>query len=307
MSGIVNTGSFPKRLWPGVLAWFGDEYNRYDMEYKEIFETKKSDKAYEDLTGLVGMGLAVIKDQGGSVEYAAPKQGYTSRFVNINYGKGFIITQEMQDDDQYAASIAEIGAKQLAFSMIQTKETIGANVLNNGFTGGAFVGGDGVALLSTAHPLMGGSGATSSNKLSVDADFSEAALEQALIDIAGIVDDANMKLKLMPEKLIIPRQVEFDARRVLMSDYRVATADNDINASKGFLPGGYCVNHFLSDSDAWFIRTNCPVSMLHLERSPFALTSDDDFDTSNAKFKVMERYSFGWADWRGIFGSSGAG
>lgn len=306
MSGIVNTGSFPKRLWPGVLAWFGDAYDRYEMEYTKIFETKKSEKAYEDLTGLVGMGLAVIKDQGGSVEYASPKQGFTSRFVNINYGKGFIITQEMQDDDQYAASIAETGAKQLAFSMTQTKETIGANVLNNGFTAGATAGGDGVALLSTAHPLNGQAGGTFSNKLATDADFSEAALEQALIDIAAFLDDAGMKMKVMSQRLIIPSAVEFDARRILQSDYRPSSADNDINASKGYIPEGYFVNHFLTDNDAWFIMTNCPVSMLHLERSPYSLTSDDDFDTSNAKFKVMERYSFGWADPRGIYGSAGA-
>lgn len=305
MSGIVNTGSFPKRLWPGVLAWFGDAYARYEMEYTKIFETRKSDKAYEDVTGLVGMGLAVIKDQGGPVQYAAPKQGFTHRFVNINYGKGFIITQEAQDDDQYAASLAEMGAKQLAFSMSQTKETIAANVLNNGFTGGAYVGGDGVALLSTAHPLAGVSGSTFSNKLAVDADFSEAALEQALYDIADLKDDAGMKMKVLPKRLIIPYGIEFDVRRVLNSDLRPGTADNDINASKGFIPEGYSVNHFLTDADAWFIITNCPMSMLHLERSPYALTADDDFDTSNAKFKVMERYSFGWADPRGIFGSSG--
>jgi len=305
MSGIVNTGSFPKRLWPGVLAWFGAAYNDYDMEFKKIFDTMKSDKRYEDLTGLVGMGLGVIKGEGGAVEYASPKQGFTNRFVNVVYGKGFIITQEMQDDDQYAMSIAEQGSKQLARSLVQTKETIGANVLNNAFSS-SYLGGDGKALLATDHPLAGVTGSTFSNKLSTDADLSEASLEQALIDIAGFVDDAGLKIKVLPKRMIIPRQVEFDARRLLMSDYRVSTADNDINASKGFVPEGYFVNHFLTDADAWFLITDCPYGLIHMERSPFELTSDDDFDTSNAKFKVTERYSFGWADPRGIYGSQGA-
>lgn len=305
MSGIVNTGSFPKRLWPGVLAWIGDEYNMYEMQYMKIFQTMKSDKRYEDITGLVGMGLAVIKGEGDAVEYASPKQGFTNRFINVVYGKGFVITQEMQDDDQYAMTIAQRGARQLARSMIQTKETIGANVLNNAFSG-SYLGGDGVALCSTAHPLAGVTGSTFSNRAATDSDLSEASLEQAIIDIAGFLDDAGLKIKVMPMRMIIPRQVEFDARRILMSDYQVQTANNDINASKGFIPEGYFVNNFLTDQDAWFIINDCPDSLIHMERSAYELTSDDDFDTSNAKFKVMERYSFGWADPRGIYGTPGA-
>jgi hypothetical protein len=304
MSGLFTTGSAPKRLLPGVEGWFGNTYNQYPQEYKEIFETMSSSKNYEEIVGLVGMGLAVPKEQGGPVEYASPRQGFTSRFVHVNYGIGFVITQEALDDDQYAMSMAKMGAEKLAWSMNQTKETIAANVLNNA-TSGSYLGGDGVALLSTSHPLYGASGGTFSNKLSTDADFSEASFEQALIDIGGFVDDAGMKIAVLGQKLHIPRQIEFNVRRVLMSELRVGTADNDINASKGRLPGGYGVNHYLTDANAWFITTNCPYGMIHFERSPYAITSDNDFDTDNAKFKVQERYSFGWADPRGIYGTTG--
>lgn len=305
MSGIFTTGSAPKRLLPGVEGWFGNAYKQYKPEYTEIFETLTSSKNYEEIVGLVGMGLGITKEQGGPVEYASPRQGFTSRFTHVNYGLGFIITQEALDDDQYAMSMAKMGSEKLAWSMNQTKETLAANVLNN-CTNAANLGGDSVVLLSTAHPLYGSAGGTFSNKPSTDADFSEASFEQALIDIAGYVDDAGLKIAVRGQKLVIPRQIEFDVRRVLMSDLRVATADNDINASKGMLPGGYVVNHYLTDTDAWFIITDCPYGMIHFERSPYALTSDNDFDTDNAKFKVQERYSFGWADPRGIYGSVGA-
>ncbi len=305
MSGLFTTGSAPKRLQPGVEGWFGNAYGKYPQEYKEIFETMSSSKNFEEIVGLVGMGLAITKDQGGPVTYSSPRQGFTSRFTHVNYGIGFVITQEALDDDQYAMSMAKMGAEKLAFSMAQTKETLAANVLNNA-TSGSYLGGDAKALLATDHPLFGSSAGTFSNKLSTDADFSEAAFEQALVDIAGFVDDAGLKIAVRGQKLVIPRQIEFDVRRVLMSDLRVATADNDINASKGMLPGGYVVNHYLTDNDAWFIITDCPYGMIHFDRSPYKISSDNDFDTDNAKFKVQERYSFGWADPRGIYGSVGA-
>lgn len=305
MSGIINTGSFPKRLWPGVLAWFGDAYNSFDMEYEKIFETMKSDKRFEDMTGLVGMGLATIQGEGDSVEYAGGKQGFTNRFTNVVYSKGFIITQLVQDDDQYAMNLSEQYSRALARSMVQTKETVGANVLNNAFSG-SFLYGDGSPLISTSHQLSGVTGSTFSNRSSTDADLSEASLEQALIDIGGLVDDAGLKIKVLPKRMIIPRQLQFDARRILMSDYKVGSADNDINASKGFIPEGHFINHFLTDIDAWFIITDSPYGMIHMERSPYAITSDNDFDTDNAKFKASERYSFGVADPRGIYGSAGS-
>lgn len=303
--GIFNTGSAPKRLWPGVVEWFGDSYTQYKTEYTDIFDTMASDKRYEEMVSMVGMGLGIIKEEGGQISMDSPRQGFTSRFVHVTYGLGFAITQEALDDDQYAESMAEMGSRKLAFSMAQTKETIAANVLNN-CTNSSYTGGDGVVLLSTAHPLYGSNGGTFANKLSTDADFSEASFEQALIDIGGYVDDAGLKIAVRPKRLIIPRQIEFDVRRVLNNPDRPATADRDINASYGYMPEGYKVNHFLTDADAWFIITDCPYGMIHFQRSPYKLTSDDDFLTTNALFKVTERYSFGWSDPRGIYGSIGA-
>lgn len=306
-AGIVSTGSFPKALWPGLNAWFGSAYNEYMKEYTEIFTTKTSTRRYEEMAGAVGVGLAVVQGEGGSISYASAKQGFVSRFVNVVYGKGQIITQDMIDDSQYSDIGLSMIMRQLAFSLAQTKEVIGANVLNNGFTGGIYVGPDQVALLSTAHPLAGVNGTTFSNKLAVDADFSEAALEQAIVDISNLVDDANLRIKVMPQKLIVPSAVQFDAIRVLKSDYRTATADNDVNATKsmGALPMGYRVNHFLTDTDAWFIMTDVPDGLIHFERAGYMLSADDDFDTSNHKIKAVERYSFGWSDPRAIYGSSG--
>lgn len=307
-AGIVSTGSFPKALWPGLNAWFGSAYAEYEKEYTEIFETMTSTKRYEELAGVAGVGLAVVQGEGGSVSYSSAKQGFIHRFVNVMYGKGQIITQDMIDDSQYSDVGMAMLMRQLAFSLSQTKEVIGANVLNNGFTGGIYVGGDGVALFSTAHPLAGASGSTLSNKLAVDADFSEAALEQAVTDIGNFVDDAGLRIKVMAKKLIVANGGQFEAARVLRSEYKTATADNDVNATKslGVLPEGFRVNHFLTDVDAWFIKTDCKDSMIHFERAPYSLTADDDFDTSNHKVKALERYSFGFADPRGMFGSSGA-
>lgn len=306
-AGIISTGSFPKALWPGVNAWFGSAYKEYETEYTEIFETMQSSKRYEELAGIAGVGLAIVQGEGGSVSYSSAKQGFINRFVNVVYAKGQIITQDMIDDSQYSDIGMSMLMRQLAFSLTQTKEVIGANVLNNAFSGGTYAGGDGVSLLNTAHPLAGTSVATLSNKLTVDADFSELALEQAIIDIGNFVDDANLRIKVLPKKLIVPIGVQFDAIRVLKSEYKTATADNDVNATKsmGALPDGFRINHFLTDADAWFIKTDVPDSMIHFERAGYSLTADDDFDTSNHKVKAMERYSFGFADPRGMYGSSG--
>ncbi len=305
MSGVVNTGSFSKRLWPGVDEWVGDSYNQYQKEYDRIFDMRISDKRYEEIVGLVGMGLGVIKEEGGGVSYASPKQGYTSRFVNTVYGLGFVITMEVLDDDQYSMNLAEMGARKLGISMAQTKETIAANVLNNS-ENSSYLGGDGVVLLSTAHPLYGVGGGTFQNKPTTDADLSEASLEQAIIDIGGYLDDAGLKVKVLAKELIVPRQLAFEAKRILGSDQRVSTADNDINALKSFgsIPT-WSINHYLTSSTGWFIKTDAPYGMVGYQREKYTLTSDNDFDTENAKFKVMERYSFGWADPRGIYGSIG--
>lgn len=304
MVGIVDTGAFAKRLWPGVKAWFGYAYDEYATEYTEIFETQTSDKRYEDIVSMAGIPLAVVKGEGSPINYFSPKQGFTSRYYNTVYGTGFIITKEMLDDDQYAEKISASAAKNAAFSMRQTKEVLGANVLNNA-TSGSYLGGDGFSLASSAHPLYGSSGGSYSNVPTVAADFSEASLEQALIDIAGFVDDANLKIAIRPNMLIIPRQLIFDVRRVLMDDDRPGTANRDINASKGMLAGGYTVNHYLTAPATWFVRNDVPDSLVHMEREGYEMESDYDFDTSNTKFKFTERYAFGWSDARGVYVSAG--
>jgi small nuclear ribonucleoprotein (snRNP)-like protein len=258
----------------------------------------------EDVTEIGGMALASIVSEGAAPQFDGIKQGFTSRFVNVVYGKGFGITKLMMDDDQYAESMAKIGAERLAFVMRQTKEIVCANVLNNA-TSGSYLGADGVALLSTAHPLSASGSATGQNTLTNTADFSEAALEQALIDIASYVDSAGNKISVQPKKLIVPKQNIFNARRVLMSDLRPGSANNDINASMGMLPEGMVVNHYLTSPTAWFIKTNVPKGLILMERESYELSSDFDFLTSNTLFKVEERYVPFWADWRAIYGAVG--
>lgn len=305
MSGITTTASVSKLLWPGVMSVFGDVYPRYEMEFKEIFEVRKSDKRYEQVVGMVPLGLSPVKNEGDSVAYSAIKQGFISQFTNVMYAKGVVVSLEALEDFQYAPGLAERIGRDLAVSMRQTIETVAASVLNNAFSS-SFLGGDGKALCVTDHPLAGISGSTFSNRASTDADLSEAALEQAVIDIAAFVDDAGVKVQMKPTKLIVPRQLMFDARRILESDYKVGSADNDINAIMGYIPGGWSVNHFLTDVDAWFLKIECPDSLIMMDRADYAITSDDDFDTSNSKFKIMNRFSVGWANPRGIYGSQGS-
>lgn len=305
--GIVNTGSFPKRLWPGVHTWYGDEYAEFIKEYVEIFDMVKSDKLYEEFVAMAGTGLAVTKNEGQAITYASFRQALTTRLVNVVYGLGFIITHEVQADDQYAGKLAEKGARFLAKSMLQLKETLGANVLNNGFgVDASHVGGDGLALFSTAHTTV--SGVTFQNRPTADADLSEAAIEQAVIDIGAMIDEAGLKVKVIPKKLIIPRQLEFTAQRILMSPLRVDTANNDINALKsmGVLPEGFRKNHYLTSAKAWFIKTDCPDGLVMLEREGYESSADNDFDTGNAKFKVTERYFQSFVDPRGAYASSPA-
>jgi hypothetical protein len=306
MSGVINTGSFPKRLWPGVNMWYGASYKMCDKEYTEIFDVRSSDKRYEEIVNLVGMGLAETKSEGGAVKYDSFKQGLTTRFTHVVYGKGFVITKEMQDDDQYSMALAKQGAEMLSKSMLQTKETICANILNNGFVTTFNTGGDALALFSASHTY--GGALTFSNTLSVAADLSEASLEQACIDIGNLTDDAGLKIAVKPKKLIVNINDTFNAKRILGNSDRPATADRDINAlvNMGSIPGGFSVNHYLTDSDAWFLTTDCPNGLVLFEREGYELTSDNDFDTGNAKFKVMQRYVAKWGDPRGIYGSPGA-
>lgn len=302
--GVQNSSSFAKLLYPGLNTIYGRAYNEYPVEYTAIFDSNKSTRAYEEDLGTTGLGLASRKGEGNSIAYDEESQAFLTRYVHFVYGLGFIITRELFEDDQYG-QVGQRRSKALAMSMRQTKETIAANVPNRAFNS-SYTGGDGKELCATDHPNY--SGGTWSNELSTAADLSEASLEQACIDIAKWTNDRGLKIKVMPQKLIIPTDLQFEAERILMSPYRVGTADNDINALKqmGKFPGGIVVNHFLTDTDAWFIKTNSPDGLKYFSRRAMQFAVDNEFDTENAKFKATERYSFGWTDPRGIFGSPGA-
>lgn len=302
--GVISTSNFAKDLVPGVRTWFGTKYKEYPIEYKEIFEVVKSMRAYEEEAGVTGFGLAAIKTEGGGIAYDSQEQGFVNRYVNITYGLGFIITREMYEDG-IAVTVALRRANALAFSIRQTKEIIGANILNRAFNSAYTMGAnsDGKELCADDHPNK--SGGTWRNELETAADLSEESLEQACIDIAGLKTDRGLTIAIMPQKLIIPPALEFEAMRILESLGQSGTANNDINAlraSKKF-PKGIAVNHYLTDANNWFVQTNCPDGLKYMERRADAFGTENDFDTENAKFKATFRGSFGWTDPRGIFGS----
>jgi len=303
MSGVINSGSFAKALWPGVNAWYGKAYNEYPVEYTSLFETSKSSKAWEEDVGTSGFGLAVQKGEGAPISYDSEKQGFITRYQHVVYALGFVITREMMEDDQYDI-VGKRKSEGLAFSMRQTKEVIAANVYNRAFSG-SYTGGDGSALISGTHANI--KGGTWSNQIATASDLSEASLEQACIDIAGYTNDAGLLIAVRPETLIIPRQLMFEAKRILASDGRVGTDNNDLNALKtlGVVPK-IVTNHYLTDSDAWFIRTNVKHGMKYIERRGDSFEMDNDFDTENARYKATARYAFGWTDPRGMYGSAGA-
>jgi len=303
MSGVITSSSFAKALWPGVNAWYGKSYKDYPEEWSQLFEKNTSRKAYEEDVGISSFGLANAKSEGAPIQYDSDRQGFTSRYNHVVYALGFIITREIYEDDQYDV-VGKRKANALARSMRQTKEIIGANVFNRAATSG-YTGGDGVTLLSAAHPNV--AGGTFRNKPSTDADLSEAALEQANIDIADLRDDRGLLIAAKPKKLVIAPSNMFEAKRILGSDGRVATTNNDLNALKtmGIIPE-VVVNHYLTDSDAWFVLTDVNDGLKYFERRGDAFEMDNDFDTENAKFKATARYSFGWTDPRGVYGSMGA-
>ena len=300
---VINSGSFAKALWPGVNAWYGRAYDEYPEEYTKLFDKQTSSKAFEEDVGVSSFGLAVQKSEGAPISYDSERQGFVTRYQHAVYALGFIITREMMEDDQYDI-IGKRKAEGLAFSMRQTKEVIGANVYNRAFTSG-YTGGDGALLISASHPNI--KGGTWSNAIGTNADLSEASLEQACIDIAGFTNDAGLLIAVRPESLIIPRQLIFEAKRILGTDGRVGTDNNDLNAIKtlGSIPT-VVTNHFLTDTDAWFIRTNVQNGMKYMERRADSFDMDNDWDTENAKFKATARYSFGWTDPRALYGSQGA-
>ena len=302
----ISRSQLVKELEPGLNALFGLEYNRYDNEHAEIFTSESSDRAFEEEVMLTGFAGAAIKQEGAGVQFDQASEAYTSRYTHNTIALAFAITEEAIEDNLYDR-LASRYTRALARSMSQTKQTIAANILNNGFdTGGSYNGGDGVSLLNASHPLANGS--TFSNILATAADLNETSLEQSLIDIAGFVDERGLKIALQGRKLIIPKELQFTAERVLKSPLRTATADNDINAmmNMGMIPEGYRVNHFLTDTDAFFIITDAPNGLKEFVRSPIKTAIEGDFDTGNVRFKARERYSFGFSDPRGIFGTPGA-
>ena len=300
MSGITNTSQFGKALWPGIEAWYGKAYDEHKTEYTDLFDKHTTNQHYTEDVGIVGMGLAKVKAEGAPVEYEGERQGYVTRYTPVEYALGFIITEIMMEDDLYNV-VGEKRAKGLAFSMRQTKEIVGANVYNRAFTAG-YTGGDGVVLCSASHPNV--SGGTWSNIAS--ADLSELALENACIAIGKWTNDKGLKIAVRPKSLHIPIDLEFEAHRILKSTLRAGTADNDLNAlySMGKFQD-VRANHYFTDVDAWFIRTDVQDGMKYVERRADYFKMDEDFDTSNAKYKSAGRYTFGWTDPRAVYGSAG--
>ncbi len=298
----ITSGSFAKALWPGVNAWYGKAYNEYPQEWNKLFEQFKSSKAFEEDVGISSFGLALQKSEGAPITFDNERQAFTTRYQHVVYALGFIITREIMEDDQYAV-VGQRKAQGLAFSMRQTKEIVAANVYNRAFNA-SYTGGDGATLISASHAnFVGG---TWSNQLSIASDLSEAALEQAVIDIGGFTNDRGLLISVRPKTLIIPRQLAMEAKRILGSEGRVGTDNNDLNSLKnmGLIPETF-VNHYLTDTDAWFIRTDVPHGMKYFERRADSFDMDNDWDTENAKYKATARYSFGWTDARGLYGSPG--
>jgi hypothetical protein len=293
-----------KELLPGLNALFGMEYARYGEEHKEIFETESSERSFEEETKLSGFAAAPVKNEGSSISYDNGQEAWTARYNHETIALGFSLTEEAIEDNLYD-SLSSRYTKALARAMAYTKQTKAAAVLNNGWTAG-YTGGDGVVLFSTAHPLV--SGGTNSNTPAVQADLNETSLEAAVIQIAGWTDERSLLIAAKPRKLIVPPALQFVATRLLETEKRVGTADNDVNAivSNGSIPEGYTVNHWLTDTDGWFLTTDVPNGMKHFVRSAMSTSMDGDFDTGNVRYKARERYSFGWSDPLGVFGSQGA-
>ena len=300
----ISRAQLLKELLPGLNALFGMEYARYGEEHKEIFETETSERSFEEETKLSGFAAAPVKDEGNSIAYDNAQEAWTARYNHETISLGFSLTEEAIEDNLYD-SLSSRYTKALARAMAFTKQTKAAGVLNSGFTAGVN-GGDGVPLFSTAHPLV--SGGTNSNTPAVQADLNETSLEAAVIQIAAWTDERGLLIAAKPRKLIVPPNLMFVATRLLETEGRVGTADNDINAlaNNGSIPEGYTVNHFLTDTDAWFLSTDVPNGMKHFVRSPMANSMDGDFDAGNVRYKARERYSFGWSDPLGMFGSQGA-
>jgi hypothetical protein len=302
----ISRAQLLKELLPGLNALFGMEYARYGEEHKEIYETESSERSFEEETKLSGFSAAPVKNEGNAIAYDNAQEAWTARYNHETIAQGFSITEEAVEDNLYD-SLSSRYTKALARSMAYTKQVKAAAILNNGFTNSApYYGGDGVPLFSTAHPLV--SGGTNSNTFSTQADLNETSLEAAVIQIAGWTDERGLLIAAKPRKLIVPPNLMFVATRLLETELRTATNNNDVNAIKsmGSIPEGFRVNHFLTDTNAWFLCTDVPNGMKHFVRTPLQNSMDGDFDTGNVRYKARERYSFGWSDPLGMFGSSGA-
>jgi len=300
----ISRAQLAKELEPGLNALFGLEYARYDQEHAEIFDTESSDRAFEEEVMLSGFGSAPVKSEGSAVTFDDAQEAYTARYTHETISLAFSITEEAIEDNLYDR-LASRYTKALARSMAHTKQVKSASVLNNAFDS-TVTGGDGKELCATDHPLV--SGNTLRNELTTSADLNETSLENSLIDISAFVDERGLKVSVRGLKLIVPPALQFVADRLLESNLRTATSDNDINAVRnmGMLPEGYVVNHYLTDTDAFFIKTDAPRGFLHFERLPMSTKMEGDFDTGNMRFKARERYSFGFSDPRCVFGSPGA-
>jgi hypothetical protein len=300
----ISRAQLLKELLPGLNALFGMEYERYGEEHKEIYETESSERSFEEETKLSGFGQAPVKNEGSAIAYDNAQEAFTARYNHETIALGFSLTEEAVEDNLYDTLSARY-TKALARSMANTKQVKAANVLNSGFSGGP-TGGDGVTLFSTAHPLV--SGGTNSNTQTTAADLNESSLENAVIQIAAWTDERGLLIAAKPRKLIIPPSLQFVATRLLDTELRTATADNDINAIKtnGAIPEGYAINHYLTDTDAYFLTTDVPNGLKHFVRTPLTTSMDGDFDTGNVRYKARERYSFGWSDPLGMWGSQGA-
>ena len=300
----ISRQQLAKELEPGLNALFGMEYGRYENQHAEIFTTESSDRAFEEEVMLSGFGAAPTKSEGSAVNFDDANEAYTARYNHETIALAFSITEEAVEDNLYDR-LSTRYTRALARSMAHTKQVKAASVLNNAFDS-TVTGGDGVELCATNHPLTNGS--TFANEPSTAADLNETSLEDALINIAGFVDERGLKVALRGMKLIVPRQLQFVAERLMVSNLRVGTADNDVNAirSMGMLPNGYAVNDFLTDPDAFYVLTDAPRGFVHFERTPLSTNMEADFDTGNMRFKARERYSFGYSDPRCVFGSPGA-
>jgi hypothetical protein len=300
----ISRAQLLKELLPGLNALFGMEYKRYGEEHKEIYETETSERSFEEETKLAGFSAAPVKAEGSAIAYDNAQEAWTARYNHETIAMGFSITEEAMEDNLYDSLSARY-TKSLARAMAYTKQVKAAAILNQGFNS-AVTYGDGVSLFNTSHPLI--SGGVNSNRPTVGADLNETSLESAVIQIAGWTDERGLLIAAKPRKLVVPPALMFVATRLLETELRVATADNDINALKnnGSIPEGYCVNHFLTDTNAWFLTTDVPNGLKHFIRTPMSTSMDGDFDTGNARYKARERYSFGVSDPLGIFGSPGA-